>query len=165
MILASPRRMSTTRTGSKPSPRKPRGNAKSRTGAKSRSATGAKRTAAGARSSSGNTKSAKTPNPRKRAATASRGNRWSARVMRESDALDLTPGVFSQSDPKKIARSLKRSAERSTRRKSDPFRSSMSMLTFFVNRAGSKLGARQKRVLERAKDELRSLFGRTVRAS
>jgi hypothetical protein len=88
---------------------------------------------------------------------------WSARVMRESDALDLEEGVFKQSDPVAVARSLKRSAERSKRRKAEPFRSAMSMLTFYVNRAGDKLGTRQRRVLERAKDELRRLFGRKPR--
>jgi hypothetical protein len=86
--------------------------------------------------------------------------RWSQRVTETSDALDLEPGVFTQSDPREIARSLKRSAERSRRRKSDPFRSAMSMLTFYVNRAGSQLSAAQRSRLEAAKDELRELFGR-----
>jgi hypothetical protein len=88
---------------------------------------------------------------------------WSARVARESDALDLESGVFKKSDPGAIARSLKRSAERSKRRKSEPYRSAMSMLTFYVNRAGEKLSGRRRRVLERAKDELRKLFGRAPR--
>jgi hypothetical protein len=82
--------------------------------------------------------------------------------MRESDALDLEQGVFSWQDPKKIARSLKKSAEASTRRKSPPFRSAMSMLVFYINRAGSKLDKDQKRILEQAKDELRKLYGKTV---
>ena len=86
--------------------------------------------------------------------------RWSARVTRESDALDLKKGVYSRRSPKAIARSLKRSAERSHRRKSDPYRSAMSMLTFFINRAGRKLPAGRKKVLQRAKDELRKEFGR-----
>ena len=86
--------------------------------------------------------------------------RWSARVTRESDALDLKKGVFSKRSPKAIARSLKRSAERSHRRKSDPYRSAMSMLTFYVNRAGRKLPAGRKKVLQRAKEELRKEFGR-----
>ena len=86
------------------------------------------------------------------------GKKWSARVMRESDALDLKKGVFTSTDPKKIAKSLKRSAEHSHRRKSSPYRSAMSMLTFYINRGGKDLPARQKRVLERAKDELRALF-------
>lgn len=84
--------------------------------------------------------------------------KWSARVMKESDALDLQKGVFKQDDPKKIARSLKRSAEHSHRRKSSPYRSAMSMLTFYINRGGKDLPARRKRILERAKDELRALF-------
>jgi len=84
--------------------------------------------------------------------------KWSAKVMRESDALDLEKGVFTSNDPKKIARSLKRSAEHSHRRKSGPYRSAMSMLTFYINRGGADLPARKKRVLEKAKDELRALF-------
>jgi hypothetical protein len=80
--------------------------------------------------------------------------------MRTSDALDLERGVFTGSDPKAIARSLKRSAERSRRRKSDPYRSAMSMLTFYVNRGGRNLPKSRLRVLERAKDELRQAFGR-----
>jgi len=91
--------------------------------------------------------------------------RWSAAVTRRSDALDLEPGVFKRDDPKAVARSLKRSADRSTRRKSDPYRSAMSMLTFYLNRAGKNVDARQRRVLERAKDELRRLFGRERKAS
>jgi hypothetical protein len=87
--------------------------------------------------------------------------RWSKRVMETSDALDLENGVFKASDPKRIARSLKRSAERSHRRKADPFRSAMSMLTFYINRAGKKLTPARLRVLGRAKDELRSMFGRS----
>jgi hypothetical protein len=85
---------------------------------------------------------------------------WSARVTRESDALDLERGVFSLSDPKRIAASLKRSAERSRRRKSDPYRSALSMLIFYVNRAGKNLTASRRRTLERAKTELRRQFGR-----
>ena len=93
---------------------------------------------------------------RKRAAT----KRWSAKVTRESDALDLRKDVFKLRDPKKIAVSLKRSAEHSKRRKSDPYRSAMSMLTFYINRAGKNLLATRKRTLERAKTELRKQFGR-----
>ena len=85
---------------------------------------------------------------------------WSARVTRESNALDLEEGVFTWDDPRRIAESLIRSAEASTRRKADPFRSAMSMLVFYINRAGRKLDRRQKRVLEQAKDELRGLYGR-----
>ena len=86
------------------------------------------------------------------------GRKWSARVTRESDALDLKKGVFTQDDPKKIARSLKRSAEHSHRRKSSPYRSAMSMLTFYINRGGKEFSARRKAILEKAKDELRVLF-------
>jgi hypothetical protein len=86
------------------------------------------------------------------------GKKWSGRVTRESDALDLKKGVFAQDDPQKIARSLKRSAEQSHRRKSSPYRSAMSMLTFYINRGGKELSARRKAILEKAKDELRALF-------
>jgi hypothetical protein len=90
--------------------------------------------------------------------------RWSRHVTETSDALDLEQGVFKQRDPKRIARSLKASAEHSDRRKSDPFRSAMSMLTFYINRAGEQLPQTQRRRLETAKDELRSLFKRPPRA-
>jgi putative cell wall-binding protein len=85
---------------------------------------------------------------------------WSGRVTRESDALDLDKGVFSLSDPKRIAASLKRSAERSRRRKSAPYRSALSMLVFYINRAGKKLPARRRQTLEQAKTELKRQFGR-----
>src|SRR5262245_32702270 len=85
--------------------------------------------------------------------------RWSRRATERSNALDLERGVFTRS-PNEIARSLKRSAERSKRRKSSPFRSAMSMLTFYENRAGRNLPARRKRAVRRAKEELRRLFGR-----
>lgn len=81
-------------------------------------------------------------------------------MTRESNALDLEADVFSRSSPAEIAASLKRSAERSRRRKSSPYRSAMSMLTFYINRAGKNLPAGRKRILERAKDELRRAFGR-----
>ncbi len=93
---------------------------------------------------------------------AANPRRWSQHVTETSNALDLEPGVFNLSDPRAIARSLKRSAEQSRRRKTDPYRSAMSMLTFYVNRAGKNLPANRRRVLEQAKDELRSLFGRAV---
>ncbi len=80
--------------------------------------------------------------------------------METSDALDLDSGVFSERDPHRIALSLKRSAERSKRRKSEPYRSAMSMLTFYINRGGRNLSATRKRVLERAKTELRKLYGK-----
>ncbi|MFI2488855.1 DUF3175 domain-containing protein [Promicromonospora kroppenstedtii] len=86
--------------------------------------------------------------------------RWSQGVTEGSDALDLEEGVFTWDDPARIARSLKSSAEASDRRKSSPYRSAMSMLTFYVNRAGKDLDAGQRDVLERAKDELRKAFGR-----
>ena len=86
--------------------------------------------------------------------------KWSARVTRESNALDLDQGVFTWEDPARVAASLKASAERSTRRKTDPFRSAMSMLVFYLNRAGRNLPAKQKAVLEGAKEELRRQFGR-----
>jgi hypothetical protein len=86
--------------------------------------------------------------------------RWSAEVTEHSDALDLEKDVFKSSDPKRIARSLKRSALASRRRRSGAFRSAMSMLTFYVNRAGANLSAAQRRKLEKAKDELRAVFGR-----
>jgi hypothetical protein len=87
-------------------------------------------------------------------------SRWSSGVTSQSNALDLEKDVFKKGDPKKIATSLKRSARASTRRKADPFRSAMSMLTFYTNRAGKNLSATQKKKLEAAKDELRSQFNR-----
>ena len=85
---------------------------------------------------------------------------WSQDVTEHSDALDLEKSVFTWDDPAKIAASLKRSAEHSHRRKGTPFQSAMSMLTFYINRAGKDLDAKQKRVLEDAKDELRAAFGK-----
>ena len=86
--------------------------------------------------------------------------RWSQRVIRESDALDLKQGVFKLTDAKKIAASLKRSAERSSRRKAGAYRSALSMLTFYINRAGKTLPKTQRSRLERAKGELKRQFGR-----
>jgi len=85
---------------------------------------------------------------------------WSNRVTRESDALDLDSGVFTWSDPKRIAASLKRSAEQSWRRKAEPYRSALSMLVFYINRAGKNLPAGRRRTLQQAKIELRRQFGR-----
>jgi uncharacterized protein DUF3175 len=85
--------------------------------------------------------------------------KWSARVTRTSHALTLDSGVFKSSDPKRIAASLKRSAQRSRARKSDPYRSAMSMLSFYINRAGTNLSTSRKRTLERAKQELKRQFG------
>ena len=86
--------------------------------------------------------------------------RWSQRVTRESNALTLEKGVFTKRTPRAIARSLKRSADLSRRRKSSPYRSAMSMLTFYINRAGRQLTKAQRTRLEQAKNELRALFGR-----
>lgn len=91
--------------------------------------------------------------------------RWSQRVTETSNALDLDKGVFSRDDPRSIARSLKRSAERSRRRKCDPFRSAMSMLTFYINRAGSKLSKQRRARLEAAKEELRALYRKRQRVA
>lgn len=95
--------------------------------------------------------------------TRKTGKRWSQRVTQTSNALDLREGVFELDDPAAIARSLKRSAEHSHRRKSEPYRSAMSMLTFYINRAGSGLPARRLKILEAAKEELRILFHRQPR--
>ncbi len=104
-----------------------------------------------------------TTRPKARRRKSARGEKaryWSARVTKESDALDLDRGVFSMDDPKRIAASLKRSAERSHRRKAEPYRSALSMLVFYINRAGKKLSAARRRKLEAAKTELRKQFGR-----
>jgi hypothetical protein len=93
-------------------------------------------------------------------AAKKKSKRWSQKVTETSNALDLEQSVFSQKDPKAIARSLKRSADRSRRRKASPFRSAMSMLTFYINRAGEKLSKTQRNRLEKAKDELRDVYGR-----
>lgn len=85
---------------------------------------------------------------------------WSARITKESRALELDEGVFTLKDPKKIALSLKRSALESKMRKTTPFQSAMSMLNFYINRSGKNLPASQKKVLERAKEELRKAFHR-----
>ncbi|WOX05758.1 DUF3175 domain-containing protein [Microbulbifer pacificus] len=92
-------------------------------------------------------------------------SKWSQRVTETSDALDLEGGVFTLHDPREIALSLKKSAEQSHRRKAEPFRSAMSMLTFYINRAGDNLPEERKKVLEQAKDELRVLFGRPRKPS
>jgi hypothetical protein len=89
-----------------------------------------------------------------------KSKRWSARVTRESDALTLEKGVFTKRTPRAIARSLKRSADHSRRRKSGAYRSAMSMLTFYINRGGKGLSASRKKKLERAKNELRELYGK-----
>jgi hypothetical protein len=86
---------------------------------------------------------------------------WSATVTKHSDALDLEEGVFTWSDPHKIAESLKHSAEASQRRKAEPYQSAMSMLNFYINRSGKNLSKEQRKTLERAKDELKHLFKRS----
>jgi len=101
--------------------------------------------------------------PRKITRAAKKQKRWSQQVTQHSDALDLEPGVFTRDDPLVIAASLKTSAEASRRRKATPFRSAMSMLNFYINRAGHHLPAAQRARLEDAKDELRVLFGRPRR--
>ena len=93
----------------------------------------------------------KTPSP----------DHWSAKVTQESDALDLEKGVFTWKDPEKIASSLKKSADDSKRRKSEPFHSAMSMLVFYINRAGTNLDEDQKNILQQAKEELRKLYGKS----
>ena len=106
-------------------------------------------------------RAAKKPATARRRKTHARGaRRWSQRVTRESDALTLEEGVFTKSTPRKIALSLKRSADRSKRRKSDPYRSAMSMLTFYINRAGKGLSKTRKAKLQKAKDELREVYGK-----
>jgi hypothetical protein len=96
-------------------------------------------------------KSAPSKIPRRKSARRTSGRYWSARVTKESDALDLEGGVFAGRDSKRIAASLKRSAERSRRRKSNPYRSALSMLTFYINRAGKNLSSERLKVLENAK--------------
>jgi hypothetical protein len=91
--------------------------------------------------------------------------KWSQRVTQTSNAMDLREGVFTKADPKAIARSLKRSAEQSRRRKSEPFRSAMSMLNLYINRAGKNLPAKRRATLEQAKDELRALFKKRAPAA
>ena len=97
---------------------------------------------------------------KKKRGAGKKTRRWSQRVTDTSDALDLEGGVFSLNDPRAIARSLKRSAERSGRRKAEPFRSAMSMLNFYINRAGQKLSSARRVRLEKAKEELRRLYHR-----
>lgn len=102
---------------------------------------------------------------RPRANATPPGRRWSGQVTARSDALDLEEGVFQKPTSAAVAASLKRSADRSRRRKGTPFRSAMSMLTFFINRAGANLSSDRRRVLEGAKEELRRLYHRAGRAA
>ncbi|AYB35381.1 DUF3175 domain-containing protein [Chryseolinea soli] len=99
-----------------------------------------------------------TPSPHHR---PRKPRKWSAQVTQTSDAMDLRKNVFRLSDPKRIARSVKRSAQQSKRRKGTPYQSAMSMLNFYINRAGKNLTPAKKAKLEKAKDELRALFHRT----
>jgi len=92
-----------------------------------------------------------------------KSKRWSREVTEKSDALDLESNVFTRENPRRIAESVKRSAEHSKRRKSDPYRSAMSMLTFYINRAGKNLPKQRREKLEAAKDELRAMFGKAAR--
>jgi uncharacterized protein DUF3175 len=126
-----------------------------------------RKTAHSRKTARGNTSKAKArkdaPAPKKSAkksAGKASPKRWSQRVTRESDALDLDRGVFKLTSPRKIAASLKRSAERSSRRKANPYRSALSMLTFYINRAGRTLPKTQRDRLQRAKLELKREFGR-----
>jgi hypothetical protein len=107
-------------------------------------------------------KKKKTPARSKRKAPV---NKWSARVNATSNAMDIAPNTFTSGDPGKIARTVEHDAEVSTRRKSSPYRSAMSMLTFYINRAGKNLSAKQRKVLEDAKDVLRTEFGPKKKAS
>jgi len=102
----------------------------------------------------------KTAARRKTSTAKTSPKRWSQRVTQESDALDLKHGVFKQTSARKIAASLKRSAERSSRRKAGAYRSALSMLTFYINRAGKTLPKTQRDRLQRAKTELKHQFGR-----
>jgi Protein of unknown function (DUF3175) len=105
-------------------------------------------------------KSARRKSNRPRTGKRNASRYWSGRVTRESHALDLAAGVFTWKDPERIAASLKRSAEQSHRRKADPYRSALSMLVFYINRAGKNLPADRRRTLAQAKIELRKQFGR-----
>ena len=105
------------------------------------------------------------PTKKDKQKSAAGDGHWSQRVTETSDALDLQAGVFALTDPREIALSLKQSADASKRRKSEPFRSAMSMLTFYINRAGQHLPERQRACLEKAKDELRILYGRPSKKS
>jgi hypothetical protein len=105
-------------------------------------------------------RTARAPKSARKSGRKAQKNRWSQRVTRESDALDLDRGVFKLTSARKIAASLKRSAERSSRRKAGAYRSALSMLTFYINRAGKNLPKTERTRLERAKVELKRQFGR-----
>jgi Protein of unknown function (DUF3175) len=118
------------------------------------------RKAGSARRTSTAKKSSKKPSKKSSSKSSTPPKRWSQRVTKESDALDLKRGVFTLTDPRKIAASLKRSAEHSSRRKTGAYRSALSMLTFYINRAGKTLPKTQRDRLQRAKTELKRQFGR-----
>ena len=131
-----------------------------------RNLSGGSRKTVRAAGTSGNRKQRQSPGAgrsaaAKRSPARKQPKRWSAEVTRHSNAMDLEAGVFTLKSAKSIAASLKRSAERSGRRKAEPYRSALSMLTFYINRAGANLSATRRRLLTRAKDELRRQFGRT----
>ena len=100
------------------------------------------------------------PPARKNTKSKKSGSKWSADVMKHSNALDLEQHIFESHDPKYIAESLKHSAEKSRRKKGTSYQSAMSMLSFYINRAGKNLEPKQKQVLEKVKEELRHVFGR-----
>jgi Protein of unknown function (DUF3175) len=95
--------------------------------------------------------------PRKKKTTSGKSRKWSARITKHSDALDLEKGVFTSEDPEKIAQSLEKSAEKSTRKKGTSYQSAMSMLNFYINRAGKNLPAKKQKILTKAKDLLKEL--------
>ena len=101
---------------------------------------------------------------RKAPKRATKSKRWSQHVTEESDALTLEEGVFKMPTPRQVALSLKRSADASSRRKAEPYRSAMSMLVFYINRAGKGLSETERQKLEKAKDELRALYGKDAKA-
>lgn len=141
-----------------------------KTATRRKRATASKSRGTHARKARNKTASAKSTARRARKTAAHRAKRpakrpvkkWSKHVTQTSDALDLKHDVFKQDSPKAIARSLKRSAEQSRRRKSDPYRSAMSMLVFYINRAGKNLPAARRKKLEAAKGELRKVFGKAA---
>ena len=105
-------------------------------------------------------KSAAKKSTAKKATPKKAVKKWSKKVTQTSDAMDLEKDVFKQSDPKKIAESVKRSAEKSKRKKAGPFQSAMSMINFYENRGGKNISASQKKIIDKAKNELRKLYGR-----
>lgn len=111
-------------------------------------------------SSSKTKRSAKKAAPKKTVSKKAAPKKWSQSVTEHSDAMDLEQNVFTLKDPKKIAQSVKHSAEKSNRRKAGPFQSAMSMINFYENRGGENISAAQKKILDQSKEELRKLFGR-----